>query len=256
MLALMAGYCAIYLLAVEYIPAERSKGEILLFRRYESSRRKIAKDEEANHAMVTAADLKGERKDSAFAIPASPAGSAVNRSPQLFPKLQRQHEVFHWLNVCYDVKISKKETRRILNGIDGWVNPGTLTALMVYGSFPRQGSIADEIQGATGAGKTTLLNVLASRTTTGVISGDILVGGRARHASFQRQTGFVQQADIHTPTSTVREALRFAAILRQPKTYSRQQKIDYVDHVLQLLEMEEYADAIIGVPGEGKQESE
>src|SRR5450756_127776 len=93
-------------------------------------------------------------------------------------------------NVCYDVKI-KSETRRILDHIDGWVKPGTLTALM----------------GVSGAGKTTLLDCLADRTSMGVITGEMLVNGRARDASFQRNTGYVQQQDLHLETTTVREAL-------------------------------------------------
>jgi ABC-type multidrug transport system permease subunit len=44
--------------------------------------------------------------------------------------MEKQTSVFHWRNVCYDVKI-KSETRRILDHVDGWVKPGTLTALMV-----------------------------------------------------------------------------------------------------------------------------
>jgi hypothetical protein len=44
--------------------------------------------------------------------------------------VEEQTSVFHWRNVCYDVKI-KGDTRRILDHVDGWVKPGTLTALMV-----------------------------------------------------------------------------------------------------------------------------
>jgi ATP-binding cassette, subfamily G (WHITE), member 2, PDR len=85
----------------------------------------------------------------------------------------------------------------------------------------------------------------------GVVSGDMLVNGQPRDESFQRKTGYVQQQDLHLHTSTVREALTFSALLRQPSQYSRQEKIDYVDKVIGLLSMEDYADAIIGVPGEG-----
>lgn len=38
--------------------------------------------------------------------------------------------VFHWRNLCYDITI-KGQPRRILDGVSGWVQPGTLTALMV-----------------------------------------------------------------------------------------------------------------------------
>ena len=61
--------------------------------------------------------------------------------------------------------------------------------------------------------------------------------------------------------STVREALRFSALLRQPRTVNikvtltrfclQQDKYEYVEKVIDLLEMRDYADAVIGVPGEG-----
>lgn len=105
--------------------------------------------------------------------------------------------------------------------------------------------------GASGAGKTTLLDVLASRVTMGVVHGQMLVNGRQRDSGFQRKTGYVQQQDLHLATSTVREALNFSAMLRQPRTTPRKEKLEYVNEILQVLEMEAYADAVIGVPGEG-----
>ena len=86
----------------------------------------------------------------------------------------------------------------------------------------------------------------------GVVRGEMLVDGRLRDDSFQRKTGYVQQQDLHLQTSTVREALNFSALLRQPARIPREEKLAYVDEVIKLLEMEEYADAIVGVPGEGK----
>jgi ATP-binding cassette, subfamily G (WHITE), member 2, PDR len=86
----------------------------------------------------------------------------------------------------------------------------------------------------------------------GVVSGQIYVDGRLRNNGFQRKTGYVQQQDLHLATSTVREALVFSALLRQPKKVPRQEKIDYVEEVIKTLEMEAYADAVVGVPGEGE----
>lgn len=85
----------------------------------------------------------------------------------------------------------------------------------------------------------------------GVISGDMLVNGQHRDPSFQRKTGYVQQQDLHLHTSTVREALNFSALLRQPAEYSREEKLKYVDTVISLLDMQDYSEAIVGVPGEG-----
>lgn len=85
----------------------------------------------------------------------------------------------------------------------------------------------------------------------GVVSGQILVDGRLRDTGFQRKTGYVQQQDLHLATSTVREALTFSAVLRQPRAVSHAEKVAYVDEVIRVLEMEAYADAVVGVPGQG-----
>ncbi|KAH7155772.1 ABC-2 type transporter-domain-containing protein [Dactylonectria estremocensis] len=209
-------FMGLHLVATEYITSERSKGEVLVFTRNALRKhfQRGGNDEESgdtSKAQHDCRDDSGEVSD-----------------------VEKQTSVFHWRNVCYDVKI-KGENRRILDHVDGWVKPGTLTALM----------------GASGAGKTTLLDVLASRVTTGVVTGDMLVDGKLRDDSFQRKTGYVQQQDLHVHTSTVREALNFSALLRQPSRYSREEKLEYVDTVISLLDMKEYSDAIIGVPGEG-----
>jgi ATP-binding cassette, subfamily G (WHITE), member 2, PDR len=79
----------------------------------------------------------------------------------------------------------------------------------------------------------------------------MLVDSNHRDESFQRKTGYVQQQDLHLHTSTVREALVFSAVLRQPSRYTHEEKVAYVDTVIRLLNMEEYADAVVGVPGTG-----
>ena len=63
--------------------------------------------------------------------------------------------------------------------------------------------------------------------------------------------GYVQQQDIHLPTQTVREALQVTAKLRRPIEISDAEKDSYVEEVIEMLEMEEFADALIGFPGAG-----
>ena len=96
-----------------------------------------------------------------------------------------------------------------------------------------------------------LLTTLSQRQTTGVVSGTILVDGKPLNAGFQKGTGFVQQQDNHLPTQTVREALEFSALLRQPREVPRERKLADVDYIIGLLELEDLQDAIIGVPGAG-----
>ncbi|KAK5084523.1 Multidrug resistance protein [Lithohypha guttulata] len=215
----MIGLAVIYLIAAEKVSAKKSKGEILVFRRGhipEQLTKSTPDDAEAaGLAEKTPMDREQAQEDAANII-------------------QRQEAIFQWRDVCYDIKI-KSETRRILDHVDGWVKPGTLTALM----------------GVSGAGKTTLLDVLATRVTMGVISGEMLVDGRPRDESFQRKTGYAQQQDLHLSTSTVREALAFSALLRQPAAIPRAEKLQYVEEVIKLLEMEQYADAVVGILGEG-----
>lgn len=142
--------------------------------------------------------------------------------------------VLTWEDLCYDVPVPSGQLR-LLNNIYGYVRPGQLTALM----------------GASGAGKTTLLDVLANRKNIGVITGDKLVDGKAPGIAFQRGTAYAEQLDVHEPATTVREALRFSADLRQPYETPQAEKYAYVEEVISLLEMEDIADAIIGDPETG-----
>jgi ABC-type multidrug transport system permease subunit/ABC-type multidrug transport system ATPase subunit len=57
--------------------------------------------------------------------------------------------------------------------------------------------------------------------------------------------------DIHEPTATVREALQFSALLRQPRETPRKEKLDYCETIIELLEMQDIAGATIGTVGEG-----
>jgi len=211
----IVGLCACYIAATELISGKKSKGEVLLFRR--------------GHIGVKKAKTSGDDIEATTSRPVE-----HQLSKEMSAVIAKQTAIFSWQDVTYDIKI-KSEERRILDHVDGWVKPGTLTALM----------------GVSGAGKTTLLDVLATRVTMGVVGGEMLVDGRQRDASFQRKTGYVQQQDLHLETSTVREALNFSALLRQPAHVSRQEKLDYVEDVIKLLDMQEYADAVVGVPGEG-----
>lgn len=85
----------------------------------------------------------------------------------------------------------------------------------------------------------------------GVVTGSMFVNGAPLDNSFQRKTGYVQQQDLHLETATVRESLRFSAMLRQPKSVSKAEKHAYVEDVIKMLNMEDFAEAVVGVPGEG-----
>lgn len=105
--------------------------------------------------------------------------------------------------------------------------------------------------GSSGAGKTTAMNAIAQRIDFGHLEGEFLVDGAPLPSSFGKGVGFVMQGDIHLPTQTVREAISFSAVLRQPQSVPYEQKMRDVDEILQLLELEDLQDALIGELGAG-----
>ena len=123
MIALMIFGCFVYLIATEYISAKKSKGEVLLFRRGRVLNFKPKLDEEANAIddRINTETLSRDKR-----IPDAPAN------------IQKQTAIFHWDSVNYDIKI-KGKPRRLLYEVDGWVTPGTLTALMACYLFPQRG---------------------------------------------------------------------------------------------------------------------
>lgn len=221
LIAFLVGFLTIYFVATEINSSTTSAAEVLVFRR--------------GHAPPALKDGEPDEESGPSSVPASRDASDDEGEKSKQPLTMQPHrDIFTWLNVTYDIEI-KGEPRRLLDDVSGWVKPGTLTALM----------------GVSGAGKTTLLDVLAHRTSMGVITGDMFVNGRPLDSSFQRKTGYVQQQDLHLETATVRESLRFSAMLRQPDSVSKEEKYAYVEEVIRMLNMEEFAEAVVGVPGEG-----
>ncbi|KAL0927352.1 hypothetical protein M5K25_001515 [Dendrobium thyrsiflorum] len=131
---------------------------------------------------------------------------------------------------------------QLLQDITGTFRPGILTALM----------------GVSGAGKTTLMDVLCGRKTDGIIEGDIRIGGYPKiQETFVRISGYCEQNDIHSPQITIKESLMFSTSLRLPPNVDRQTRAvnlscnlqDFVDAVLETVELDGLRDALVGIPG-------
>lgn len=93
---------------------------------------------------------------------------------------------------------------------------------------------------------------MANRPTFGVIHGEILVNGQTRNVASKNMAGIVYQQDLQFATATVKEALIFSALLRQPKTTPYMEKITYAEEVINLIGMEALADTVIGTSGESE----
>lgn len=127
---------------------------------------------------------------------------------------------------------------RLLSGVTATFEPGTMTALM----------------GSSGAGKTTLLDVLAGYKTGGHIDGEISLNSAPKDdATWKLVAGYCEQTDLHNPAITVRESLMFAARMRlRPFSLAEDARVAHVEDILKLLELEEFADVLVGDEGAGE----
>ncbi|CAL9014492.1 unnamed protein product [Prunus brigantina] len=145
-------------------------------------------------------------------------------------------------NVQYFVDTPKKmreqgfppQRLQLLQDITGAFRPGILTALM----------------GVSGAGKTTLMDVLSGRKTGGSIEGDIRIEGYPKvQETYARISGYCEQSDIHSPQITVGESVAYSAWLRLPAQIDRHTRSQFVKEVLQMIELDEIKDELVGIPG-------
>lgn len=137
-------------------------------------------------------------------------------------------------DVVYKIKTnkdSKIEEKMILKGITGSVQPGEMLALL----------------GPSGSGKTTLLTALGGRLG-GRLSGNITYNGKPFSNSMNRNTGFVTQDDKFHTHLTVTETLIFTALLRLPKTLTKQEKIMFAEEVITKLGLTKCKNSIMGGP--------
>lgn len=135
-----------------------------------------------------------------------------------------------WKDLTVTVTLSNGETHRVLEGLTGYAEPGTLTALM----------------GPSGSGKSTLLDALASRLATNAfLSGTILLNGRKTKLSFGT-AAYVTQDDTLIGTLTVREMISYSARLRLPDKMPREEKRALVEGTIMEMGLQDCADTVIG----------
>ncbi|XP_043723662.1 ABC transporter G family member 31-like [Telopea speciosissima] len=152
------------------------------------------------------------------------------------PLLMTFHNVDYFVDMPKEMaaKGIPEKKLQLLSKVSGVFSPGVLTALV----------------GSSGAGKTTLMDVLAGRKTGGYIEGDIKISGYPKEQStFARISGYVEQSDIHSPQVTIEESLLFSSGLRLPKETSKETKREFVEQVMELVELDTLRNALVGLPG-------
>ena len=133
---------------------------------------------------------------------------------------------------------TKNGEKRLLNNVWGEVPSTETTAIM----------------GASGAGKTSLLNILAGRART---RGKIRIASDVRLENYsvdptdikiRKSIAFVAQDDSLQITATPREAIRFSAKLRLPRSTTDSQLDLLTTRMLDELGLASCADTIVGGP--------
>ncbi|KAK2999268.1 hypothetical protein RJ639_022974 [Escallonia herrerae] len=121
-------------------------------------------------------------------------------------------------------------TRRLLNGLTGYAQPGRIMAIM----------------GPSGSGKSTLLDSLAGRLSgNAVMTGNVLLNGRKKRLDYG-VVAYVTQEDILLGTLTVKETITYSAQLRLPGNMTKDQFNEIVEGTIMEMGLQDCADQLIG----------
>ncbi|KAK6265196.1 hypothetical protein QUC31_016033 [Theobroma cacao] len=169
-----------------------------------------------------------------------PGNVAVSKTGQMVLPFEPLTVTFQDVQYYVDTPLEMRERGfkhkrlQLLSDITGAFRPGVLTALM----------------GVSGAGKTTLMDVLSGRKTGGIIEGEIRIGGYLKvQDTFARVSGYCEQNDIHSPQITVEESLVYSAWLRLPSQIDSKTKAEFVNKVIETIELDGIRDSLVGIPG-------
>lgn len=173
-IALTVLYILVTLVATETFSFASAGGGALVFKKSKRAKQTVKQSEKVQDDVESGGSRTSSQETEVE------GGNAGNADESALEEISGGESVFTWEDVCYTVPYQGGE-RQLLNHVNGYAKPGLMVALM----------------GASGAGKTTLLNTLSQRQNTGVVSGDMLVDGRALGVEFKRGTGFCEQMDLH-----------------------------------------------------------
>ncbi|KAF8009229.1 hypothetical protein BT93_J0272 [Corymbia citriodora subsp. variegata] len=102
------------------------------------------------------------------------------------------------------------------------------------------------IMGPSGSGKSTLLDSLAGRLSRNVImTGNVLLDGKKKRLEYG-VAAYVTQEDVLLGTLTVRETIKYSALLRLPTTLSKDEVNSIVEGTIIEMGLQDCADRVIG----------
>ncbi|KAJ8602097.1 hypothetical protein CTAYLR_001655 [Chrysophaeum taylorii] len=135
---------------------------------------------------------------------------------------------------------SISETKLEAIGVGYEVSGKTILSDVTTRFEPRQ---VTAIMGPSGAGKSSLLAVLGGRAA-GTITGQVVANGvPVSPQRVRSMLSHMPQDDIMYTELTVRQTLYYAALLRSPRTWSQDTKLERADHIMMTLGMERVIDS-------------
>ena len=164
--------------------------------------------------------------------------SSIDRADD--PFAEREGKALTWRNINMTLEA----------GRDAEKNPSKQLLTDVWGEVPQKEITA--IMGPSGAGKTSLLNILAGRARSRgrlAITSDVRLNNYEvdpTKLSVRKQIAFVAQDDSLQVTSTPREAIRFSAKLRLPRSTTDRDLDRLTRRMIQELGLEHCADTMVG----------
>ncbi|KAM2508109.1 hypothetical protein FF1_030285 [Malus domestica] len=139
------------------------------------------------------------------------------------------HLVWEDLSVVLP-KFGNGHTRRLLDGLSGFAEPGRIMAIM----------------GPSGSGKSTLLDSLAGRLSQNVVmTGNVLVNGNKMRLDYGA-AAYVTQENTLLGTLTVKETITYSSHLRLPTTLTKEEVNGIVEGTITEMGLQDCADRLIG----------
>eukprot|EP00815_Leptocylindrus_aporus_P011235 CAMPEP_0116067886 /NCGR_PEP_ID=MMETSP0322-20121206/11333_1 /TAXON_ID=163516 /ORGANISM="Leptocylindrus danicus var. apora, Strain B651" /LENGTH=576 /DNA_ID=CAMNT_0003554893 /DNA_START=66 /DNA_END=1793 /DNA_ORIENTATION=+ len=156
------------------------------------------------------------------------------------PFSKREGRTLRWQNVNFTLNDTSKgaEPKKLIDGMYGEVPKGNVTAIM----------------GPSGSGKTSLLNILAGRSATRnklIVEADVRLDQYKVNPTDKKARqliAFVAQDDSLSEASTPREAIRFSAKLRLPRSTKEEEVNKLTERMLKELGLLDCADTFVGGP--------
>lgn len=168
-----------------------------------------------------------EIRDQAVGLLRSSIGATKSKSNKSSPSEQDSAQQ------SQSQQLKAGDTKIILNQIAGEALPGEIMALM----------------GPSGSGKTSLLDVLSSRSAynAGVLylNGNSMTDNPGKMKSLKRKIAYIKQKDIFFEHLSVKDQLMYTAFLRLGDDYTKEEKKNEVNKVIQLLRLDKCADTPI-----------